>query len=148
MATTAETGKRTKRDELLELLRDEWKRGFDNRVVMGGMRALQAEYGPFVPPEVFAALRHYSTLDAAGRKQALTLAGKILSAPPDALTPGPSPARRERGVVMSSVDRIPRAPITDIAPKTSPKPKSPPAVKPMSLSDEVMYLRGVGPKNA
>ncbi|MCA1724356.1 MAG: ATP-dependent DNA helicase RecG, partial [Thermomicrobia bacterium] len=148
MATVAETGKRTKRDELLELLRDEWKRGFDNRVVMGGMRALQAGYAPFVPPEVFAALRHYSTLDAAGRKQALTLAGKILNNPPDTLTPGPSPAVQERGVLMSSVDRIPRAPATDSAPKIPPKPKPPPVVKPMSLSDEVMFLRGVGPKNA
>jgi len=144
MATTAETGKRSKRDELLALLREEWRRGFDNGVVMGGMRALQADYGPFVPPEVFAALRHYSTLDAAGRKQALTLAGKMLSAPPTA----PSPAVRERGALMASVDRIPRAPTTDTAPKSPPKPKSPPVVKPMSLGDEVMYLRGVGPKNA
>ena len=76
MAMTAETGKRSKRDELLELLRAEWKRGFDNGVVLGGMRAVLAEYGPFVPPEVFAALRHYGTLDRAGRKNALTVAGK------------------------------------------------------------------------
>ncbi len=91
VATTAETGKRSrsKRDELLELLREEWRRGFDNKVVVGGMRALLHEYAPFAPPEVSAALRNYSTLDVAARKQALTLAGKMLNAPP-APTPGPS----------------------------------------------------------
>ncbi len=157
MAMTTETGKRTKRDELLELLRDEWKHGFDDRVVMGGMRALQAEYGPFVPPEVFVALRHYRTLDAAGRKRALTLAGKLLNArqPP---SPSPSPASgrgvslleasanaQERGTNYGSISPLPRTGEGGVAP---PKPKPPAVVKPMSLGDEVMFLRGVGPKNA
>ncbi|MDQ6906808.1 MAG: ATP-dependent DNA helicase RecG, partial [Chloroflexota bacterium] len=157
MATTAETGKRTKRDELLEALRDEWKRGFDNRVVMGGMRALQAEYGPFVPPEVFAALRHYSTLDAAGRKQALTLAGKLLNAPPP--PPAPPPASGG-GVTLRDVsanaqdswhkpsDQSPLPRLRAEGQGVGAKPKPPPVVKPMSLGDEVMFLRGVGPKNA
>src|SRR5436305_1319227 len=79
MAASAETGKPGKRDELLALLRDEWRRGFANDVVPGGMRALLAEYTPFIPPEVVGTLRNYSTLDAPARKQALTLAGKLLS---------------------------------------------------------------------
>ena len=132
MAVIAETGKRGKRDELLELLRAEWKRGCDNAVVTGGMRALQAEYGPFVPVEVFAALRHYATLDKAGRRRALTIAAKTLTTPPEA-TRAPTPVR------TSTSNGVPAA---------SPKAKPPPAVKPMSPSDTVMYLRGVGPKNA
>lgn len=163
MAVTAETGKRSKRDELLALLREEWRRGFDNGVVTGGMRALQAEYGPFVPPEVFAALRHYSTLEASGRKQALTLAGKLLSAPPMPPTPGPSPAS-VRGVTALDAsanardswhrpsDRSPLSRTAGEGPgvggKQPPKPKSPAAVKPMALGDDVTYVRGVGPKNA
>src|SRR6185437_7445203 len=95
MAAPAETGKISKRDELLALLRDEWRRGFANDVVPGGMRALIAEYTPFMPPEALGALRNYSTLDVAARKQALTLAGKLLSAPPTTLTPNPSPSRGE-----------------------------------------------------
>lgn len=170
MATTAETGKQSKRDELLQLFRDEWRLGFANAVVPGGMRALQAEYSPFVPAEVFAALRHYSTLDVAGRKQALTLAGKLLNAPPQPLTygaPSPSPSRgEERGTTIAAVSKVEPFPLSEHVRResplrsagegpgapfvgaASPKPKAPAPVKPMAPGDPVMYLRGVGPKNA
>src|SRR3954471_6506459 len=93
MAASAETGKMGKRDELLALLRDEWRRGFANDVVPGGMRALIAEYTPFMPPEALSALRNYPTLTPEQRKQAITLAGKVLSAPPTPIATAP-PARR------------------------------------------------------
>jgi ATP-dependent DNA helicase RecG len=158
MAASAETGKLSKRDELLALLRDEWRRGFANDVVPGGMRALIAEYTPFMPPEALGALRHYSTLDAAGRKQALTLAGKLLSAPPTTLTAVPS--RNRVNPNTTSAAALPmRAPLSRMAGERVPsgqqgvgaaptKPKPPPVVKPMALGDAVTYLRGVGPKNA
>ena len=95
MATTAEAGKPSKREELLELLRAEWRDGFRNAVMPGGMRAILEEFRPVVPPEVFAALRNYSILDTDARKKAITLAGKLLSQPPTPLTPGPSPSRGE-----------------------------------------------------
>src|SRR5438270_13776193 len=93
VAASAETGKPSKRDEVLALLRDEWRRGFANDVVPGGMRALLAEYAPFIPPEVVGALKNYSTLDPPARKQALTLARPLLSAPPAPLTAAPPLSR-------------------------------------------------------
>ncbi|HEY7909847.1 MAG TPA: ATP-dependent DNA helicase RecG, partial [Thermomicrobiales bacterium] len=129
---------------MLALLREEWRRGFDNGVVAGGMRALQAEYGPFVPQEVFAALRHYSTLDASSRKQALTLAGKMLSTPPTA----PSPVARERGARIAKVNEAPLSRMAGEGLGVEAKPPPTAPVKPMALGDEIMYLRGVGPKNA
>jgi len=146
MAATTETGKRSKKDELLELLRDEWRLGCANGVVSGGMRALQAEYGPFVPPEVFVALRHYSTLDVANRKRALTLAGKLLREPPP-LPQTPTPRIRANGEGDHPPPRALVRPAA-VTPAAPPKPKPPIVIKPMAPGDEVMYLRGVGPKNA
>src|SRR5215472_17591324 len=90
MATTAEAGKPSKREELLELLRAEWRDGFHNAAMPGGMRAILEEFRPVVPPEVFAALRNYSILDPEARRKAVTLAGRLLSspAPPQAREPG------------------------------------------------------------
>jgi ATP-dependent DNA helicase RecG len=147
MAASAETGKASKRDELLALLRDEWRRGFANDIMPGGMRALTAEYAPFMPPEALGALRNYSTLDRAGRRQALTLAGKLLSAPPVTLTPGPSPSRGE-GSTLRHINQAPLPRHAGEGANAPSKPKPPPVVKPMALGDAVMYIRGVGPKNA
>jgi len=159
MATTSLT---SKRDELLELFRQEWREGFQNRIG-GGMRTILAQYEPFMPPEAVSALRRYSTLDSAGRKAALTLAGQFIKAPPtpmsasrngqgdESLTDvygGGTPLPRPYAT-MNTRPTLPAPGLaaTPLVAKPAPK-RAAPAVKPMSPDDPVMYLPRVGPKNA
>ncbi len=144
--TTAETGKPSKRDELLELLRAEWRDGFQNTAMPGGMRAVLEAFRPIIPPEVFAVLQRYSILDTEARKKAVTLAGQLLSAPPQIAAPPAERALRLRPLPPSERPTLVASAADPEPPKPAPKP--PPPVKPMSPEGEVTYLRGVGPKNA
>lgn len=176
MATEAATGTKSKREELLDLLREEWRRGFQNDVVAGGMRTILNDYGPYIPIGVHGALRRYTLLDAAGRKQALTIAGKLLregealptaadrprpierrpakleevyTAPAPQSVSLPAPLHRSRDLALSRLGSDGEgAEARPPLPPATPAPKPPPPVKPMSPDAEVTYLRGVGPKNA
>ncbi len=157
MASSAITGQKSKRDTLLELLREEWRRGFKNNVVEGGMRTILHEYGPFIPPGAHGALRRYTLLDSAGRKQALTLAGKLLreeTEPPSPPLPLATLEATYTAPVRTNTLPTPIRPAVAAlppalkSPAAPPKPKVAPVVKPMSPDDPVLYLRGVGPKNA
>ena len=134
------------------------------------MRAILDHYQPFMPPEAVAALRKYSTLDKAGRKAALSLAGVIVKDPP---TPASSALYAVRDAEPltdvyggesppGSLPRLPRPHTTMLTRPTPPIPgiaaspitakpapkRAAPAVKQMSPDDPVMYLPRVGPKNA
>ncbi len=173
MATTTLLGKR---DELLELLREEWRQGCANRVG-GGMGKLVDAYKHVMPPEAVSTLLRYSALDTQGRRNALRLASDFLKNPP-----APSAERTARRVYAEddgddeavrsltalyggSSERVP-LPRPHVSIETRPAPPAPgtaegaparpvqkpkPApfpIKPIDPDAEVTYLKGVGPKNA
>jgi hypothetical protein len=65
-------------EELLALFREEYRRGFRDSLVEGGVQALLVEYSTYVPPSIRLMLDAYGEMGFAKRKETLASAGKAL----------------------------------------------------------------------
>lgn len=66
------------REEFLELLREEYRHDFTDRLVEGGLEAIITEYSPAIPSEIQEILCDYNRETAEKRKKILTRAGETL----------------------------------------------------------------------
>lgn len=67
-----------RRDEFLELLREEYRHDFTDRLVEGGLEAIMTEHGSAIPSEIQEILCDYNRETPEERKKTLTRAGKNL----------------------------------------------------------------------